>query len=121
MLISQQSLCLQPLLCKVSEAHLESQDSRAGVAFQHLLAPEGNKEEWDFKVQWDLKVRDITQHFFPLFSCFSALNCSVVTTSLEGEEREEGTGSKRKVEEGRGRKGIRVSVFIDTSQRTTNC
>lgn len=86
MLICLQSLCLQPLLYKVSEAHLESQDSRAGVAFQLLLAPEGNKEEWDFRVRWDLKVRDITQHFFPL-SHFSALNLSVVTTSREGNEK----------------------------------
>lgn len=111
MLLCLQSLCLQPLLYKVSEAHLESQDSRAGVAFQLLLAPEGNKEEWDFRVQWDLKVRDIIQHFLPL-SYFSALNHSVVTTSLEGNERterrgqEEGAGSKRKVKRGgEGREG----------------
>lgn len=89
MLICLQSLCLQPLLCKVSEAHLESQDSRAGVAFQLLLAPEGNKEEWDFRVQWDLKVRDITLlPSFP-FLCTKLL-CS--TASLEGKERRERRG-----------------------------
>lgn len=107
MLICLQSLCLEPLLSKVSEARLESQDSRAGVAFQLLLAPEGNKEEWDFRVQWDLKVRDITQHFFPL-SHFSALNHSAVTTSLEGNERGERKGARgggREQKEGGGGEG----------------
>ncbi|KAI6078684.1 Collagen alpha-2(IV) chain [Aix galericulata] len=37
------------------EAHLETQGSRAEVAFQLLLDPEVNKEQWGFKVQWDLK------------------------------------------------------------------
>lgn len=71
--------------CKVSEAHLESQDSRAGVAFQLLPAPEVNKDQQGFRVRWDLKVSDVAQDFFPL-PCFTAINCSVVTTSLDGEE-----------------------------------
>lgn len=89
--------------CKVSEAHLESQDSRAGVAFQLLLAPEVNKEQQGFKVPWDLKVRDVTQHFFPP-SHFTAINCPVVATSLDGEEG----------------KGKKVSVFTAASEGTRN-
>lgn len=44
---------------QVSEAYLENQDSRAEVAFQLLLDPEVNKEQWGFKVQWDLKASQV--------------------------------------------------------------
>lgn len=73
------------------------------MAFQLLPAPEVNKEQQDFRVQWDLKVRDVAQHFFPL-SRFTARNCCVVTTPLDGQE-----GRREK-----------LSVFTASSQGTTN-
>lgn len=73
------------------------------MAFQLLPAPEVNKEQQGFRVQWDLKVRDVTQHFFPP-SHFTAITHPVVATSLDGEE-------------GRGEK---VSVFTAASEGTSN-
>jgi len=73
------------------------------VAFQLLLAPEVNKEQRGFRVRWDLKVRDVAQHFFPP-PRFTAINRSAVTRSLGGE------GGRRK----------KVSVFTASSKGTTN-